>query len=194
MMFKMDVDQDIQIGLLDISDHDVYLELVRRNREHLRQWLPWPDHVQNKDDAIAFIERTRKQWYEHQGFIGGISYKEQLCGIVGFHSINHRQKHASLGYWLGDEFQGKGIMTKVCSFLLQHAFTVMTLHRVEIRTEVDNLKSRALAERLGFTLEGIARQTAIVNRRYVDHAVYSLLSHEWEAIRKSDVGKQGRNA
>jgi len=156
-----------------------YLDLVNQNRSELRRWLPWVDSVKSKEDALAFIQRTRKQWVNDEGFTAGILYKGQLSGIAGFNSLNRKQKHVAIGYWLGTSYQGKGIMTKVCSHLVQYAFTAMGMNRIEIRTAVHNPKSRSIPERLGFTQEGIARQSAWVNERCIDYVVYSLLAEEW---------------
>jgi ribosomal-protein-serine acetyltransferase len=53
------------------------------------------------------------------------------------------------------------------------------MHRVELICMVDNARSRAVAERLGFTLEGIKRESEWINGAFRDHALYSLLAHEW---------------
>ena len=83
-----------------------------------------------------------------------------------------------MGYWLDKEAQGTGLMTRSCSALLEHAFAELDLNRVEIRCAVDNARSRAIPERLGFRLEGQLRQAEWLYDRFVDHAVYGLLARE----------------
>lgn len=180
--FKMDIDKDICLILMEPSLQDEYVALVNRNRDHLTRWLPWVNNMQSKEDAVTFIERTRKQWFNHEGFTAGIMYRGKLCGVAGYNSLNRKQKHVALGYWLDKDHQGKGIMTKVVAYLLHYAFTAMDMNRVEVRTEVDNSKSRAIPERLGFIEEGVARQSAIVNGCYIDHMIYSLLKSEWKKM------------
>lgn len=63
--------------------------------------------------------------------------------------INWSNKTAYIGYWLGEEFQGNGIMTKVAKTLTDYAFNELNLNKVEIRAAVENEKSRAIPERLG---------------------------------------------
>lgn len=82
---------------------------------------------------------------------------------------------------MGQQFQGKGIITQACAALVDHAFQEMNLHRVEIRTAVENFKSRAVPERLGFKEEGIARQSAWLYDQFIDHVVYGMLAEEWKA-------------
>ena len=60
-----------------------------------------------------------------------------------------------------------------------YLFDEVGLHRVEMQCGVENLKSRAVPERLGFKLEGIRRGSHWITNRFVDHAVYGMLSDEW---------------
>lgn len=180
MFFQHLIETNLAIALLEPRDSDAYLELVNRNRDHLRRWLPWVDDMNTRADALAFIERTRRQWVEQEGFTAGIVCAGKLSGIAGFNSLLRRQRQVAIGYWLDKDVQGKGVMTKVCKTLVDYAFSVMGMHRIELRTEADNIRSRAIPERLGFVFEGIARQANLVQGRYVDHVVYSLLSDEWK--------------
>ena len=82
----------------------------------------------------------------------------ELVGIIGTHQIHWINRTVSIGYWLGEGYQGKGIMTKACKAVIQYLFEECGLHRIEIRAAVDNQKSRRIAERLSFSLEGILRQ------------------------------------
>ena len=90
-----------------------------------------------------------------------------------------RAGEPGIGYWLAETHQGRGLVTTACRALVDHAFSAWTLNRVEVRAAVDNLRSRAVPERLGFTLEGTIRQAEWVNDRYVDHAVYGMLAADW---------------
>jgi ribosomal-protein-serine acetyltransferase len=56
---------------------------------------------------------------------------------------------------------------------------VLALNRIELKAAVENLRSRAVAEKLGFTKEGIAREAELVNNKFLDLTLYSMLSSEW---------------
>ncbi len=71
--------------------------------------------------------------------------------------------------------QGKGIVTACCRAVAAHAFSELKLHRVVIRCAVENHRSRAIPERLGFSFEGIARQSEWLYDHFEDVAVYALL-------------------
>jgi ribosomal-protein-serine acetyltransferase len=101
-------------------------------------------------------------------------------GVAGFNSINWSNKTAYIGYWLGEGFQGNGIMTKVAKALTDYAFIELGLNKVEIRAAVENKKSRSIPERLGFKNEGCIRQAEWLYDHYVDHVVYGILADEWD--------------
>jgi ribosomal-protein-serine acetyltransferase len=84
-----------------------------------------------------------------------------------------------LGYWLGEEYQGKGLVTAACRALVEHAFGELGLNRVVISCATENEKSCAIPERLGFRREGIERQAEWLYDHFVDHVTYSALASEW---------------
>ena len=84
-----------------------------------------------------------------------------------------------LGYWLARDAQGRGLITRGVAAMLDHAFGPWRLHRVEIRAAPDNARSRAVPERLGFTLEGRLRDAERHPGGFRDLVVYALLAPDW---------------
>ena len=84
-----------------------------------------------------------------------------------------------IGYWLSFDFQHKGIVTKCSKALIVYAFDELKMNRIQLKAGVGNIKSRAVAERLGFELEGIERDGELHSRGYIDLAVYSLLKKDF---------------
>lgn len=72
-------------------------------------------------------------------------------------------------------------MTQCTKAIIDYAFNKLDLNRVEIRASVENIKSQAIPERLGFTKEGRLRSEERVQGRFTDSYVYSLLKSEWQA-------------
>jgi len=93
--------------------------------------------------------------------------------------MNGANRSTSIGYWLGERFQGSGVMTKSCKALIEYAFRELKLNRVEIRCAEKNLRSRAIPERLGFVNEGMIREAEWLYDHFVDHVVYGVLAREW---------------
>ena len=149
--------------------------LTESNRGYLRQWLPWLDHVQSCEDTAAFIESTMAAASSGGVPNFAIIHEGALCGVAGFHGIDSVQGIGSIGYWLAESYTGKGIVTESVRVLLKIGFDDFDLSRIEIRCAVDNRKSRAIAERLGFTREATLMQSEWLYTRYVDQVLYSLL-------------------
>jgi ribosomal-protein-serine acetyltransferase len=141
----------------------------------LRQWLPWLDGSKTVSATSAFIACSRRQFLEDRGFVAVIRVSGRIGGVISHHGIEWPNRSTALGYWLDSALQGKGIMTAACRAVVEHAFTQLALHRIVIRCATENLKSRAIPERLGFTLEGIARQAEWLYDHFVDLAIYSAL-------------------
>jgi ribosomal-protein-serine acetyltransferase len=114
------------------------------------------------------------------GFQCGIWFRGEFSGIIGYHGFDWMNRSVEIGYWLGEKFQGHGIMTKSCRTLVDYAFFEYNLNRVQIRCAIGNKKSIAIIERLGFIKEGCTRQAELLYDHYVDLFVYGMTADMWE--------------
>ena len=103
-------------------------------------------------------------------------------GRIGLHHLNNQNKIGEIGYWLADGLQGRGIITKCCTAIINHGFTQLGLNRIEIKCGTGNSKSRAVAEKLQFKSEGILRQAELLNGKYIDLYLYAMLKEDWKKI------------
>ena len=149
-MFIHKINEDLSLKLIELRDRDRIFELTNNSRGYLREWLPWLDNTTKVEDTIEFIKICLKGFAENKSLSTVILYKGKIVGVAGFNSINWSNKTAYIGYWLGEEFQGNGIMTKVAKALTDYAFSELNLNKVEIRAALENKKSRSIPERLGF--------------------------------------------
>jgi ribosomal-protein-serine acetyltransferase len=179
-MFSYPLNPDAELRLLEARHAGELFDLTARNRGFLRQWLPWLDSVQTVDDTRNFIKDALQQFADNEGFQAGIWYKSELAGVIGHHKIDWFNRQVEIGYWLGAEFQGKGLMTRACRALVDHAFKDLRLNRVQIRCAIGNTRSCAIPERLAFTREGIIAQGEWLYDHYVDLVVYGMLASEWK--------------
>ena len=76
-------------------------------------------------------------------------------------------------------FEGRGLVTRAVTAILDHAFGPLGLHRVGLQAVADNDRSRRVAERLGFTQDGVLREYAAFPDERRDLVVYSMLAREW---------------
>ena len=178
-MFTFRISDDLKLGLLQQRHAEELFALVERNREYLREWLPWVDNNKSVADTQEFIKISLKRFASNGSFTTGILYQGELAGVIELHEIDWSNQVTSIGYWLSASFQGKGLMTEACRTLVRYAFKELNLNRVEIRCATENKKSRAIPERLGFQQEGTMRQVLWLYNHYVDSVVYGILASEW---------------
>jgi ribosomal-protein-serine acetyltransferase len=172
------------LRLLEESDADELFALVDRNREHLQPWMPWVPNERSAEDIVPFIRTTRRQIADNDGLQTAIVDPDgRIVGVVGFHGVDWLNGKTSIGYWLAHDEQGRGTMTHAVRALVDHAFGTWKLNRVTIEAAVDNGRSRAVPERLGFIHEGTLRAAGRVGDRTMDHAVYAVLAADWNGAR-----------
>ncbi len=179
-MFRYPLKEDTVLRLLEPRYAEELFKLVERNREHFGRWLPWVPACRGVEDRRRFLAECLKETAEHGNFLAGIWHGGVLAGVAGINPVHRRDRSTSLFYWLGEEFQGKGLVTQACRAIVSHAFTALRAHRVEIFAATENPRSRRVAERLGFRHEGTRREAYQLNGQFVDLEAYAVLSHEWE--------------
>ncbi|MGE5701791.1 MAG: GNAT family N-acetyltransferase [Clostridia bacterium] len=180
-MREIPLGKDAMLKLLTVEDAVDLSRLIDNSRSYLREWLPWVDASRTIENTIGFITSTLEQKERNQGLHFGIWYKGRLTGTLGVHKIDWLHRKTEIGYWLGAEYQGKGLMTaSVRAYLNELVFGEWDLNKVSILAARENRKSRAIPERLGFKQDGILRQNECLYGRFVDHVVYSMLASEWE--------------
>lgn len=177
-MVNQPLTDELSLVLLQPHHADALFRAVDENRAHLRQWLPWVDDTRSPDDSRAFIHATQKQFGANEGFQTVLVVRGEVAGMIGHTGIRWACRATGLGYWLAERHQGRGFMTRACRAYVDHAFGELGLNRVEIRAAAGNARSRAIAERLGFRLEGVLRDAEWLYDRFMDHAVYGLLARE----------------
>jgi ribosomal-protein-serine acetyltransferase len=152
--------------------------LIEANRAYLAPWLPWAAE-QTHERTLEYIRAVRRQEAAHDGFQRAIASEGRIVGVAGFHAVNWQHRSTTIGYWLDEGHQGRGLMTSAVRALVDHAFGAWGLHRVEIQAAIGNRPSRAIPERLGFREEGVRREAELIGDRYNDLAAYAILAPEW---------------
>ena len=184
LTFSLRIDEQLELRQRRPEDAGELFALTDANRDYLREWLPWLDYCISADDTLKNIEYSMDDATQGTGLAVGIWECGRIVGVTGFHSIDKASRVGQMGYWLSREHQGRGIMTRSVGTLVEHAFKNLGLNRITIAAATRNLASRAVAERLGFHLEGIAREAEWLYGRVVDHAVYALTHADWQKAAK----------
>ena len=183
------VDRDTELRLFQEENAEEELALWRENVEEYLRWFPGDYESKTLDSTREWIRSNLERFSNNGGFAVGIWHLGELAGVIDLQKIDWDNKKSGLGYWLGATFQGKGLMTKSCRAITDHAFDKLKLNRIEIRCAPENTKSCAVAERLGFRREGVLRQNTLVRDRCFDDVVYAMLADEWYAAKTTASGE-----
>jgi ribosomal-protein-serine acetyltransferase len=177
----LSISPDLFLRVLRPYEAGALFSLVQKNREHLRQWLPWIDATRGPADSRRFLELSYSGFLRGAGFSFGVRHHGSLVGVVGFHGFDRANRVTSLGYWLAEEACGNGIMRQSVAACVQYAFEKQAMNRLYIRCATGNERSRRIPEALGFTREGVQRQAEWLYDHFVDLDVYSILAAEWKS-------------
>ncbi len=120
--FKTLQSDNITLRQLGKIDAPSLFALTDKNRDYLRQFLPWLDRTRTVADTEWFITNSLKGAKEEKCADYGIYCQDTLVGVIGFHSMDYENKKTTIGYWLDKEHQGKGIMTRSVKILINFAF------------------------------------------------------------------------
>lgn len=178
-MFSFQIDDELKLVLPIERDAEEIYTVVRENLEQLKLWMPWADDDYSVDSAREYIRGNLSEFATTGSFSTSIVLNEKIVGAVGFHHLDTTNKSAHLGYWLAKSAQGNGLMTRCSRALIDYLFEEMQLNRVQINCSALNTKSRAIAERLDFRLEGIHRQAGFENNSFTDWVIYAMLRENW---------------
>jgi ribosomal-protein-serine acetyltransferase len=172
-MFVLPVDAEIELVLAEERHAEEVAALIVRNQRRLARWEPWAEHPATVAALRSYIRGcldgfatgTQVQTYIR---VGG-----RLVGSCGLR-VNPRTRTGEIGYWLDADHEGRGIASRAARALVAGGFRERGLVRMELRTAVDNVRSRALAERLGFVHEATQRGAQVFATRRADMVLYAL--------------------
>lgn len=184
-MFPFDLGEGAELRILERRHAQELLDFVAENREYLAEWLDWARTMETVDEAEAFLARGVERHAEDGLPWIGIWLDGRMVGGILFFPVNRLARSTDVGYWLGENATGRGLMTRALAAALDHAFGEVGLNRVGLMAAVDNERSRAVAERLGFTFEGVLRESWPLRGAMIDNALYSMLAREWAGKRPS---------
>ncbi len=169
----------ITLRLPEMSDHAEWARLRREGESFLRAWEPsWSvDHFSRRSfrNRVYWAWRARSEGRALALFLIRRS-DGRLLGAITLDNIRRGPSQSGqVGYWIGPAFARQGLMTEALAGLVDHAFTVLDLSRIEAACLAENVASRALLERTGFTCEGVARAHLQIAGHWRDHVLYANL-------------------
>ena len=182
------VGERVVLRPLGEADAQSLFELVDESRDFLSEHLPWPEECSLAEDVAARLESWNMQAQMANGACWGIFEKnpdggnlsvphEKIAGCIMLGWVQWKHRSATVSYWLGESFCGRGLATEALLLAASEAFA-MGLNRLELTASVRNPKSAAVARRAGFQEEGICREYERLHGKFEDHVRFSLLARD----------------
>jgi len=157
--------------------------VVTQSLSHLRPWMPWAQEAPTAESAELVVRRMQADFIARRDLSWQIYARRadgspgRLLGGTGLHRMDWAVRRFEIGYWIRPEAAGQGHVSEAVGLLTALAFGLLAARRVEIRCDARNVKSRAVAERCGFMLEGVLRCEALgVDGHPRDTAVYAQIA------------------
>jgi [ribosomal protein S5]-alanine N-acetyltransferase len=165
------------------TDYETWAELRAESKRFLTPWEPsWSGDALSRAAFRRRLARYATDWRSDQGYSLFIFRREdgKLMGGIGLTNLRRGvSETASLGYWMGERYAGRGFMKDALRQTLSFAFERLHLHRIEAACLPHNAASRHLLLRCGFREEGFARKYLCIDGKWQDHVLFGLLREEW---------------
>ena len=147
----------------------------KKVQDNLRDGLPYPYTEQDGKDYISEMLSAD----ENETFAFAITVEDKVIGSIGiFRQGNIHRQTAELGYYIAEEYWGKGIMTEAVKQICRYVFEKSDIMRIYAEPFAHNTASCRVLEKAGFQYEGTLRSNAVKNGKVIDMKMYSLLKTE----------------
>lgn len=162
------------------ADYEAWTELRRKNVEYLKPWEPnVSTRNLNRSGYRGRLSRLRKLAQQDRAHALHVFHENTLVGACNITHIERASaQSAKLGYWIGEQYAGRGFARASVEAATQFCFSELGLHRVEASVQSDNAASIKVLQANGFTHEGTARGMLKINGAWRDHHVYAKLSSD----------------
>jgi ribosomal-protein-serine acetyltransferase len=180
------IDEHLLLRTYKTEDAENLFHAVNNSRAHLRPWLDWVNKTTRPEHSLRFIQDSLHDIHTQQSMAMGIFHSGNLIGGIGMHKWDQDLKIAQAGYWLTKEYERKGIITQSLIKFIDYLFDHLGLNKIEIRFVVGNKRSAKVAERLNCKVEGIIRQSFMLNGKPEDLVITGLLRNEWKQLKEGE--------
>ncbi|WEV39567.1 GNAT family protein [Lactobacillus sp. ESL0681] len=169
-------DLAIQLVLPEVNQAEAIYQQVADSRASLARFLPWAKSMSSVEDEAKFIKMTRTKTANYEMLELVITVAGQPAGMLDLHQVDWTNESAEIGYWLGESYRGKGIMTESVRQLVVIAFNELGLHRLNLLADHKNTTSRAVAQRLNFTHVALLRDELKHDNQFHDMDLYTIIN------------------
>lgn len=171
-------------------DYEAWRQLRRESRDFLKPFEPrWSESDLSQRVFLARLRRGREESSKGTDYAFFVYLRqpqaEQLVGGLTLSNVRRRAaQFANLGYWMGREHAGQGLMTEAVGVVIPFAFETLGLHRIHAAFLPGNLASRRVLEKNGFVEEGYAENYLQIDGKWCDHVLFGLTRERYDAARR----------
>ncbi len=187
-MLSLSLADNAELRALEPWRAGEFAAYLDRVRPHLAPWLPWARSVTNEAEARRWLQRYADRQAKDEGRIYGIWAGEDLVGGTLFRVFDAADGVCEIGVWLAPEAEGGGLITRAARHMIDWAFNSRAMSRVEWHCVPENVRSVAVARRLGMTRDGVLRSAFFYNGERHDVEVWSLLAGEYRPPASTERG------
>lgn len=179
----------VLLRLPKMGDYEAWYTLRRSSRDFLRPFEPrWTEADLGRSVFSTRVRRSREEAEEGTDYSFFIFTKERndevLVGGITLSNVRRRAaQFVNLGYWMGQQFAGQGMMSEAVGACLPFVFDTLDLHRVHAAFLPGNMASRRVLEKNSFVEEGFAEKYLQINGRWEDHVLFGLTRERYEMHR-----------
>jgi ribosomal-protein-alanine N-acetyltransferase len=182
------VGQKVMLRMPRPRDHAQWATLRRESRAFLEPWEPrWAEDELSLAAWRQRLRRYRSDFRQGTGlafFVFDIA-SGNLAGGINVSNIRHGvSQSGSVGYWMGEQFAGRGLMAEALGLVVHHCFGALRLHRLEAACIPQNERSMRVLEKAGFRREGLLHAYLKINGHWQDHFLYALVADEAAGTRR----------
>ncbi len=164
-----------RLTLRPLADADLDAIVIAGSDPVTQQWLPLP-RPYRREHAEGFVHQIAPAAQRSgAGLIRAIEIEGELAGAIDFKGTDWSERVTEIGYWTAPAHRGRGVMPEAVTAMAHYALIERNLERVVLRVATGNTASARVAEKAGFTREGIARNAGFTHGGRVDFLVFSLI-------------------
>jgi ribosomal-protein-alanine N-acetyltransferase len=176
----------VLLRLPQMADYNAWYALRRSSRDFLRPFEPrWTEADLSRRVFATRVRRAREEAEEGTDYSFFIFLTagdhETLVGGITLSNVRRRAaQFVNLGYWMGQQYAGKGLMSESVATCLPFVFDTLDLHRIHAAFLPGNTASRRVLEKNGFAEEGFAEKYLQIDGRWEDHVLFGLTRERYE--------------
>ena len=167
---------------LKLRDKKEWTKLRQRNQDWFQQWESTvPDEFSDgKASFYQIVKNLRVEAKAQRSLPFVMEIDKKIAGQITVANINYGStRSAYIGYWIAEEFAGKGYTPLAVAMAIDHCFKILNLHRLEITIRPENLKSLRVVEKLGLRSEGLRPKYLHIDGDWRDHLVFAINKDEY---------------